>query len=108
MFPPFLFQGRNMNISFNSDDDVISINTMISSLNYYPPITYTPKTYTSTFTDAWFIPQKTTPFIDGFPEWGDFEKMRNEYPALNTAFENLKMVHKLCEAEWEGKKKEND
>lgn len=95
-----------MNITVNSTDSNVYINTMMSSANY--SITYTPITFTSFITDSWYIPPKTTPFINGFPEWGDFEKMRNEYPALNTAFENLKMVHKLCEAEWEGKKKEND
>lgn len=64
---------------------------------------------TVTFDDNWFGNwSNTIPFVNGFPEWDDFEKMRKEYPALDKAYENLKTIHKLCEAEWEGKKKEDN
>ena len=95
----------SMGSSYTVTSDTIDTITLSSNSSWISTTGFNPSTIT--FDDFWQFP-KTTPFIDGFPEWGDFEKMRNEYPSVEKAFENLRTVYKLCEAEWEGKKREED
>jgi hypothetical protein len=45
------------------------------------------------------------PFENGFPDWDDFQKMCEEYPGLEQAYEKLKTFYNLCRDEWEFKKK---
>ena len=50
----------------------------------------------------------STPFENGFPEWEDFQKMCEEYPAMQIAFDKLKEFYRLCKDDWEAKKKGHD
>jgi len=96
--------------SFYSDTIISAVNTVspVSSTmtNYSPTPIFTTSSYSSIDTSWLFTPQPT-PFISGFPEWDDFTNMRNEYPTLDNAFENLKIVYKLCESDWESTKRES-
>jgi hypothetical protein len=52
---------------------------------------------------------ETDPFENGFPDsWDDFQEMCKEYPALQNAFEHMKVFYKLCKDEWEAKKRGED
>lgn len=45
------------------------------------------------------------PFVDGFPDWDDFQKMCGEYPGLQKTLEHLKAFYNMCKDDWETKKK---
>lgn len=80
----------------------------ISNTSYYSPIISSGTITFENSWDNWWKVDNRTPFIDKFPDWGDFENMRKEYPGLNNAYENLKTVYKMCESDWEGKKREQN
>lgn len=44
------------------------------------------------------------PFVDSFPDWGDFTLMKQQYPAINTAFERLRELYDLCKDDWQSLK----
>ena len=37
-----------------------------------------------------------TPFETNFPEWNAFRKLCNEYPGLESAYNNLKLCYTIC------------
>lgn len=45
-------------------------------------------------------------FENSMPHLHDVEEMCKEYPALDKAFENFKLVYKMVEQDWIGKKKD--
>jgi len=47
-------------------------------------------------------------FKDCMPGLAELEKMCEEYPGLDKAFENFKTFYKLVEQDWRGKQKEKD
>jgi hypothetical protein len=49
---------------------------------------------------------KGTLFKDHMPEPAELEKMCEEYPGLEKAYENFKTFYKLVEQDWRGKQKE--
>jgi hypothetical protein len=44
-------------------------------------------------------PSYGTDFVDKFPEWIAFRKLCEEYPGLDKAYENLKLVYSVCYAD---------
>jgi hypothetical protein len=44
------------------------------------------------------------PFVDCFPDWKDFELMKKQYPAIDTAFGRLKELYDLCKDDWKSLK----
>ncbi len=45
------------------------------------------------------------PFVNGFPEWEDFQEMCKEYPGLEKVYEHMKAYYNMCKDDWESKKK---
>ena len=45
-------------------------------------------------------------FKDHMPDPAELEKMCEEYPGLDKAYENFKTFYKLVEQDWRGKQKE--
>jgi hypothetical protein len=45
------------------------------------------------------------PFVNGFPEWEDFNKMCKEYPGLEKVYEHMKAYYNMCKDDWETKKR---
>ena len=49
----------------------------------------------------------TEPFVNGFPEWEEFNKMCKEYPGLEKVYEHMKAYYNMCKDDWESKKRED-
>jgi hypothetical protein len=49
---------------------------------------------------------ETVPFEDGFPEWSEFQEMCKAYPGLQKTYEHLKCFYKMCNDDWQSKKKD--
>lgn len=49
---------------------------------------------------------ETVPFEDGFPEWNEFQDMCKAYPGLQKTYEHLKCFYKMCNDDWQSKKKD--
>ena len=47
------------------------------------------------------------PFVDSFPEWGEFNEMCKEYPGLEKVYEHMKAYYNMCKDDWESKKRED-
>ena len=48
------------------------------------------------------------PFVDSFPEWGEFNEMCKEYPGLEKVYEHMKAYYNMCKDDWETKKKDDE
>ncbi len=48
------------------------------------------------------------PFVNGFPEWEEFNKMCKEYPGLEKVYEHMKAYYNMCKDDWEAKKKADE
>ena len=59
-------------------------------------------------TSSWAWENPSDPFENGFPDWQDFKDMCDEYPALKTAYEHMKVFYKMSVDDWESKKKGNE
>lgn len=44
---------------------------------------------------------------DSFPDFSQVQDMCQEYPALNKAFENFKLIYELTKQDWLGKQKDD-
>lgn len=43
-------------------------------------------------------------FVDSFPDWNDFQKMCDQYPSIDKAFNKLKELYDLCKDDWQSLK----
>ena len=48
------------------------------------------------------------PFVNGFPEWGEFNEMCKEYPGLEKVYEHMKAYYNMCKDDWASKKRGNE
>jgi len=46
-------------------------------------------------------------FEDNMPSVAKVEDMCNDYPALDTAYKNFKLIYKLVHQDWKGRQKDN-
>jgi len=53
-----------------------------------------------------FTWDETVPFENGFPEWNEFQEMCKAYPGLQKTYEHLKCFYKMCNDDWQSKKKD--
>lgn len=49
-----------------------------------------------------------TDFVDRLPDFDRVESMCKEYPALEKAYENFKVIYKMVEQDYNGKQKERE
>lgn len=49
-----------------------------------------------------------TDFVDRLPDFDRVESMCKEYPALEKAYENFKIIYKMVEQDYNGKQKERE
>jgi hypothetical protein len=61
---------------------------------------------TANIPDTIFNWTETVPFEDGFPEWNEFQEMCKAYPGLEKTYEHLKCFYKMCNDDWQAKKKD--
>lgn len=59
----------------------------------------------NTSNNSYWIWAETEPFKDCWPNWNEFERMCEEYPALRRSLEQMKLLYDMSKADWEGKKK---
>ena len=48
------------------------------------------------------------PFVNGFPDWEEFNNMCKEYPGLEKVYEHMKAYYNMCKDDWESKKKDDE
>ncbi len=48
------------------------------------------------------------PFVNGFPDWEEFNNMCKEYPRLEKVYEHMKAYYNMCKDDWESKKKDDE
>lgn len=58
----------------------------------------------STINNDFFFPGEVAPFEHNFPAFHEVQKMCEEYPGLERAYENFKTAYALVEQDWKGKK----
>lgn len=98
--------------SITSNDTVtIDVGSITQDISFVLPdtITLSSGSYDDTiivdsslFSNRWIT---AVPFENGFPEWNNFQNMRQEYPGLEQAYEKLKTFYVLCKDDWNHKQK---
>lgn len=89
--------------------DQISTITSISTDNYLIPTGASDSVYTVSLDDITLNYDlfELDYFVDSFPDWNDFQKMRDQYPSIDKAFNKLKELYDLCKDDWQSLKDAN-
>lgn len=100
-----------------SSDDIITISNdycssnNIDTINNMPSVAYTYDFNSSDTITLSGINSTSfnwddfnqTEFVNCFPNWGEVERMRKEYPALDIALKKFQEVYKMVEDDWDAK-----